>query len=677
MRLWCSRTTRQARLGTRRGLLTLLLGTAFFAPIACWAESIPDWMRVAIQRPIPAGMASAKAVVLLSETAFSVRENGDMYSTNRRVVKIQQTSGLSEARQALHFDGETRIVSFKGWSIDPSGREYALKEKDAVEQSPFPLLGSGVIMYDDTRYKILTVPGAAPGAYVAFEAEQRVRPHVSQDVWSYQEDIPVLISTYTVRLPASWEYNYRCINWPEVKPQHLGANDWRWQIEAIPGIRPEPLMPSWRSIAGRMVLSFYSDSDRAGHRIATWEDVSRWVDDLNATRRKSSPEIKQRAAELVAGKTGTLEKIRALAYAVQREIRYAAIEIGIGGYQAHLADATFANKYGDCKDKATLLATMLNEIGVDSYMLLVNTSRGVVKPEAPTAWTFNHAILAIRLPKEVESASLPAVVDHARFGKLLIFDPTDEFTPLGMMHPDMQGDHGLVVAPSGGSLIRLPLFSPPLNRLLRNANLELAPDGTLNGSVQEIRTGYHAWTMRHRLLAVTAEKRAQVLEHFLAESIGSSRLLSASVDNLSKYEDPLVVRYRFEAPAYATTAGDLLLLRPRVLGRKTTDVAEDKDRKYPVEFDGATSLQGDVFEIKLPAGFVVDELPRSAAAKYPFAEYTSTVDSKDNVLRYSRSFTVKDVVVPTSQIAELRALMREIAQDEHAAAILKKVAAPK
>jgi transglutaminase-like putative cysteine protease len=73
--------------------------------------------------------------------------------------------------------------------------------------------------------------------------------------------------------------------------------------------------------------------------------------------------------------------MRAIAQFVQRDIRYVAIELGIGGWQAHPAADIFTHKYGDCKDKVTLMSSMLSEIGIESYYVSINTRRGAVTPK--------------------------------------------------------------------------------------------------------------------------------------------------------------------------------------------------------------------------------------------------------------------------------------------------------
>ena len=94
---------------------------------------------------------------------------------------------------------------------------------------------------------------------------------------------------------------------------------------------------------------------------------------------------------------------------MQRNIRYVGIEIGIGGLQPHTADDVFRNRYGDCKDKATLLRAMLENVGIHSTWVLVDTRRGFVDPKVPSV-DGNHAIAAIEIPAGYTNPVLQSVV---------------------------------------------------------------------------------------------------------------------------------------------------------------------------------------------------------------------------------------------------------------------------
>jgi hypothetical protein len=639
-----------------------------FVP-ALRADSVPDWFRELAKVPLPAYPPEANAVIVLDENTVTVKDANDITYTRRWVAKILRPGGRELGIQRVSFDKDTHIAYLKGWSIGANGQEYTVKEKDTVETSDF----ESFELFADDRVKIMHLPAAEPGAYLAIEYVQKGRPYVLEAGASFQGENPVRTSRLTIALPAGWEYLYHFANIPEKKPQSTGPNQWTWEFTDVPGYEEEHYMPDPQAINGQIVVHFYPPG-RSDQRITSWDEIGAWKDKLNASQRMSTSAIRTRVAQLTSGKSDPVDRIRALAAYVQSEIRYVAVEVGIGGLQAHLAGDIFSNRYGDCKDKATLLATMLMDAGIDSYLVSVNTSRGVMMPDMPSMAS-NHVILAIKLPDGTNTDTLYAIVDDKKAGKLLIFDPTDQNTPLGWLRPNLQASYGLISLPGGGELVKLPLLAPSLNRLLRVGQLELLPDGTLNGDIQELRTGYFATSERETLLSQTGQDRAKVFEQFLANSLSRYEITHAVVKDLDQTDKPLTMSYSFESPGYARNIGGLVLVRPRVLGQKAWAIAEGKPRKFPVEFHEGTASESDIFDIKLPPGSELDELPSATDAVYDFAEYHSQVSVKDGVLHYQRTYTIKDVMVPLEKMNQFKTFMRQIGGDERNTAVLKRVTA--
>ena len=220
---------------------------------------------------------------------------------------------------------------------------------------------------------------------------------------------------------------------------------------------------------------------------------------------EASEPIKQEVSALTAGKTTTLQKMQAIAGFVQHDIRYVAIELGIGGWQPHAAPDVFSHRYGDCKDKATLMRTMLRQIGVDSYQVVINMQRGSVTRDTPAHNGFDHVILAIKLPDDVKDPSLIAVMQHPKLGRILFFDPTNELTPFGQIGGYLQANYGLLVTPEGGELVELPQQPSAMNSIQRVGKLTLDANGMLKGDVQEVRLGDRASSERWRLRTVTKD----------------------------------------------------------------------------------------------------------------------------------------------------------------------------
>jgi hypothetical protein len=365
--------------------------------------------------------------------------------------------------------------------------------------------------------------------------------------------------------------------------------------------------------------------------------------------------------------------MRALAEFMQKDIRYMAVELGIGGFQPHPAPDTFSHRYGDCKDKATLLASMLREVGIDSYLVIVNTVRGGVGVSTPPhIGAFNHAILAIHLPDGTDDPSLVATVQNPKLGRLLIFDPTDEITPFGQLRGPLQANYALLITPDSGELVQLPQLQSSTNGVTRSATFTIDARGTLTGSVHEVRVGDSAWHQRWALREVEKDvDRIKPIEVLMAHSMGTFEITKATISNLKIYSLPFGYDWNFVALDYGKVAGDMLLVRPRVLGEKADGLLETKEpRRYPVEFPGPRK-DSDQFEIKIPAGYVVEELPPPTDVDYSFGSYHSKVEVTGATLRYSRTFEIKQLSVPVDKMEDLKKFYRTIASDERNTAVLK------
>jgi transglutaminase-like putative cysteine protease len=650
----------------------VLSGTAIPATRAADA---PGWMHALVGVPLPAHDEKADAVMLYSEEILNVQTNGKIKATERHAFKILRPDGRQLGKVHFAYDAETRITNIHGWCIPAQGKDYEVKDKDTTERGYLDVEGGE--LYSDIHVKVMEIPAPEPGNIIGYEVEHEDRPFIFQDEWIFQRRVPVREARYTLQLPAGWEYKAVWLNHAEVAPSSLGNNQWQWVVNEVKAIEPEREMPPYLGVAGQLLIRIFSPgSVSSGRSFATWGDMGRWYADLWKSRQDASPEIKQKVAELTRSSANKLEQMRALAQFTQNDVRYVAIELGIGGWQPHAASEVFVHRYGDCKDKSTLLSSMLHEIGIESYHVAIHTTRGVVGPEVPPRLgIFDHAILAIRLPDKMDDSLLSATWNHPKLGKLLFFDPTDDMVPFGRIRGELQANYALLVTSDGGELVELPALPPAMNGIRRTAKLTLSPTGMLSGDVQEIRLGDHASSQRWALRSVTKDAdRIKPLETLLSRSLGTFQITKASVGNLKQTDQPFIYNYSVVAQDYAKKAGDLLLVRPRFVGNKSSDLLETKEpRKYPVAFEGP-SRDTDIFEISLPPGYEVDDLPPPVNADYSFASYHSKTEANGNTLKYTRTLEVKELSVPLSKVEDLKKLYRIIAGDERNTAVLKPAA---
>jgi hypothetical protein len=650
----------------------VLLVLGFMLPAWAAANSVPSWMHAQLGRAMPAYEAETDAVLLYSETVLSVQPDGKMRRLDRKAYKILRPGGEHYGTLELHYDSRSRVISMHGWCIPASGQDFEVTESAAVESGQ-PELQTGVLA-GDLRIKSLKIPAALPGSIVGYEDEQELQPYQIADSWEFQEQVPVREAHYTLALPPGWSYSAVWLNHADQVPMPSAHNTWSWEVSDVSPVRMEARMPPWHGIAGQMVVEPLEPNAR-GPSLGNWQDVGLWYINLNRDRRDLSPELTQKIAELTAAEPTQLGKIRALAEFVQEQVRYVAIELGIGGYQPRPASAVFANRFGDCKDKATLLSVMLKAIDVDSYNLLVNTERGSVSPSTPPSLGFNHEILAIQLPKDVRDPSLLARFSNASLEGLLAFDPTDERTPFGMIRGQLQANYGLLIRPGGGELIELPQLPAATNAIRRSARMTLDATGTLRGEVQEIRVGDPAATARQTVgSAMRDTDQIKPVEILIAGSFATVSVLKASAANLPSEERPFEWNYTLQADGYGKIAGDLLLVRPRVMGTDARDFLEtDEPRTQAIEFE-RPEHDTDQFEISLPGGYKVLNLPPPVNVNFGFASYHSRSELFGQTLRYTRSLEIRQLSVPADKARELREFYRSVSIDERRFAVLKRIA---
>ncbi len=655
----------------RRVQALAAIGLLVLVCLPTGAADAPQWLLDAALLPIPAHSPETEAIVLLDEQNTRVAADGKIVTSSRRAVRVLRQDGVDEARRLIRAGAyNIKVRSMNGWNLTEGRKTLRVTMKDAVETGLAP-----DTLYSDVTMKILALPSVEVGSVVGFEWQEERVPESLEDIYEFQDPFPVLTARYNLIMPPGWTAEPGWVNWaPQEGRPITGAPASKvWELSNVPAIESEPMMPSVRSLSGRLVIKL-KPSLPDPRSFSGWADVGAWYEALSKGCRSPDAQVGLEAQKLTAKAPDTLAKLRVLAEFAQKEIRYVAVEIGIGGYKPHLAPSILSNRYGDCKDKATLLAALLESVGVASNYVLVHTDRGRVTATSPASlYSFNHVVLAIRLPANVPEAGMPAAILHPRLGRLLVFDPTSPYTPLGSLPYYLQGNMGVIVADGGGELLPLPLPPPESNLLERRGHFALGADGGLDGEVVETRRGMLADSTRHVLLNATGAERAKYVETFLANFFAGFTLLSNEVKDLDDNSRDLVFSYRFRVPAYAKPAGGMLIVRPRVLGDKKEKLErnDDRPRLYPLDFR-VVSEQRDEFTIVLADGFLVEGLPPATGIDTGFAAYESRTEENGRSLVYRRKYRVLQPVLPADRFAEAVKFFRAMDADQRQSVLLKK-----
>src|SRR5215472_1363019 len=250
---------------------------------AAKAGDAPVWMHALVNVPLPEHDEKTDAVLMYSETFVLVQSADKIKVTVREAYKILRPGGREYGTLVIPYNSHQKITAMRAWCIPSQGKDYEIRDKEAVETSLPKIEGSELIT--DVKEKRLHIPAADPGNIVGYEYEKEDQPFVLQDIWHFQQVTPVREARYTLQLPAGWEYKVVWMNSPEVKPAESG-NQSQWVVSQIKPIRHEDNMPPWQGVAGQMIVSFVPPGGSAQSRgFQNWREMGVWYQSLTSGRR--------------------------------------------------------------------------------------------------------------------------------------------------------------------------------------------------------------------------------------------------------------------------------------------------------------------------------------------------------------------------------------------------------
>lgn len=660
----------------QRPVIRIVVAAAIIAamclPIAVSAApKAPEWVReVAAQRPsgFPEGTS---AVVLVEEASVVVAADGTKKQRERVAYRILTSEGrrLAVAR-TIYNKASGKLVSLVAWSVDSNGRITEFGRKRIIEAATYP---SSLELYGDYWGAVINASGEVPvGSTFAFEAVVEEREVFAQDRFGFQWSIPVLKSSFSATVPTGWSVEGRTFNADSVEPLVSGSTT-TWTMNNLPAWPDEPRGPSASAHGPWLAIDYRRSAGAKGNLMSwgfdSWRAISEHFTPYYSSASEPDDSIKSRAAALTEGIAPGWEQVRALCTFAQ-SVNYISIAFNTpvgGGMIPRQAKQVLACGYGDCKDKSTLLLSLLSAKGVRAYAATVFSGDAArIQESWPSPFQFNHCIVAIPVDASVTG---PAVVEHSTLGRLLFFDPTNTTAPVGILPSEDQGSLALVLAGDAGELVRLPVATPDDNHVRRVIRVQLDRAGGIKGTIREEFRGNASVDERAMIRKNTPTRYHEIVERWIGSTMPGARARRIEpVDDFATAA--LDVEVEFEAPGHGRLMRDaLIVFKPVLVSRRGSALLRPGERKSPVVFD-AYSLS-ETTEFELPEGFRVDEMVEPVEVESQFGWYSARGRlGEEGRLIFERTLKLLPVVVPASEYAEVRAFYERIIKAEQSPVVL-------
>ncbi|NIM97036.1 MAG: DUF3857 domain-containing protein [candidate division Zixibacteria bacterium] len=608
----------------------------------------------------------ASAVYLLDEGEFSARNN--FILSRHVIIKILDEAGLSYANVEIPFHSESEVHKIRGRTVRKDGSVVMLKPEDVHEKSIYP----DYVLYADSKAKVFALPGAEVGSVIEYSYSV-VYKGPFPSAWDFQREEPVLLSRFTLDVPEFARYDYllsqrKGIEVAKSVSHPVGRVRAVFTLKDAPPITPEPLMPAPSEVTTRVYFSLTALST-FGLTVPiegdSWEILGQSYYQATEDKVKASKAISKKLEEITRDCAGELDKIARVYDFVQSQIRYVAIEIKEGRVIPHHPSEVFSNKYGDCKDKAFLLITMLKEAGIDAYPVLARTSNtGEVIDNFISRQQFNHAVAAVPARYFSDMEGLEQILvrgekDYTVEDDCVLLDATSMAIPFGQIPWYLEDTKALLVRDEVSRLISIPHSSPNSNSTHRECEAEILDDGSVLCSVKCTRSGQAASSIRSLLQSMTKMQQEEWFQYNLSGRCPGAVLKAHSISHLCELDQPLILNYEFTVPQYVQRIDTLFVFSPGILRNPMYDQLTREKREHSIFFDFPGILI-EVIKVKIPAGFRINTLPEEVSESSGFADYSFSCFSDGERVILNRQIAIKRARIGLQEYEEAKAFFSSV-----------------
>jgi tetratricopeptide (TPR) repeat protein len=362
---------------------------------------------------------------------------------------------------------------------------------------------------------------------------------------------------------------------------------------------------------------------------ASWEEVGRWFADSLRPKLEVTPELRAKSEDLTKGKNTEEEKIRAIYDFVSARFRYIGIDLGVGRYAPHAASEVLSNRYGDCKDKHTLFAALLDAAGIPANAALIS-SKFNIDPVFPSPSVFDHVVTAV-----------------PRGQGFLFLDTTPEIAPLGLLISNLRDRQALVVSHPGGSrLVSTPANPPFPNYETFRADSSIDAKGNLQAKMRLEDRGDSELALRLAYRSTPQDRWQELTQAIVARMGFGGTVSDVSAAQPDDTAHPFWLSFsykRTDLPDWKTHR--ILLPTPPFFLLELND--QQMASKEPLPLGSPQDVTYDS-TVKFPPGFS-PVLPENVERKSDFAEFSATYSLEKDTLHGALHFKTLQNEIPGTE----------------------------
>ncbi len=583
------------------------------------------------------------AVVEEMSTKIAFENDGNFTRDQTTRVRVQTDAGVKQwGLLSFPYQSATQTVEINYVRVRKADGSTLITPPDNVQDLDSEITRSAPF-YSDLREKHVAVKGLGKGDVLEYEARWRTtKPLIPGQFWfqyNFEHDGIVLVERMEIKVPAERAVKVKGPQATQTVTTEAGSRTYAWTYSKLQSAK-EP--ESDQKKGTETALGRLPPPDVQISSFQSWDEVGRWYWNLQKDRIEPTAAIRAKAAELTTGMTDDAAKLRALYSFVSTQYRYIGIAFGIGRYQPHAADDVLTNNYGDCKDKHTLLASLLQASGITLYPALINSSFKL-DPEVPSPAQFDHII---------------GYLPHGKDKDVVWLDTTLEVAPLGYLFTRLRDKQALVMSGEKIQLVTTPADPPYPSTQAFKIGGKLSDDGTFEAKVEDTVRGDAEVVMRAAFRQTPQPQWKDLMQQISYGLNFAGTVGDVSASTPEAISEPFHFSYSYNRKDYPDWKSDHHFTVP---GLPFYLPPVRDDAKYPIWLGPPAETVSDS-KVEIPKGYK-PQTPSTVDLKYDFAEYHASYSQDNGVLIAKRRFLSKLHEVPIAEFDDYRSFVKNLQND--------------
>ncbi len=569
-----------------------------------------------------------------------------IYNKKETILYLKNVPGMASQR-SLYVSMFRKLIDYEANTYILKGQGYKrLRVKNYKEVKTI----DGTVFYDETKELLFTFPGIQEGSIIEFNRKFEITEPRAMgiQILKWYSPIHEMSVTYEVDKEIDMDLveknfeNITNINFQEINKKKV--NIYKYTLEDIPSFVVQDFQPDIRYFTPHIIpiIRGYNFNGQSVELLNNPEGLYKWYSTLveNVNRDIDEEGIKKLATDITKGLETDLEKVRAVYFWVQENIKYIAFEDDMGGYVPRKPDEVLNKRYGDCKDKSSLIKAMLNSLGIVSHFTWIGTR------DIPYSY---HEISS----PLVDNHMIVTYIDGEDY---YFLDGTGNYQSLSLPTRFIQGKEALIAKESGGFEIRkVPIPPAESNQFIDSVELRLT-NSDIEGNGTLSLKGYPKIEIQRYSYADDKKELKDMLESKLEKGNNKFVLGYYTIEETGRFDADMDVEYDFTLNDYAQQVGDEIFLNLN-LNQDWAKYTIPDDKLGPLLLKHKVIIKL-IYKFMIPDGFVIKHLPDNFVYNNESFSFDVNYQQEKDYVIYNHSILINDIQIDHSQFSDWKEFMK-------------------